>query len=208
MRKLHLILLGLPNGGKGTLTRQLLSIFGKNGSIVTVIPMSSILKKEAPETVKWMDAGEMVPDEIVIPLAIQAIQQAEGNVLIYDGFPRRQTQVEAFLEAVQGEDVMILELNTPKEVALKRAENRLVCSKCDTSWAKKGEMAPARPGKCDKCGGKLVRRKDDAIIEKRIKMYGEYMIPAADSMKEIGIPFKILDYRLTEEEDIKKCLFY
>lgn len=205
-KRLHLILLGLPNGGKGTLTKQLRSIFEKKGDIVTEIPMSSILREKRPDTINLMEKGELVPDYIVIPEATYAITEAEGNVLIYDGFPRTIAQALSFLETVEDEEVGILELNTPEAVAIQRAENRLVCSNCGSPWSKTGEMAPMEAGKCDMCGGRLIRRKDDEIIEKRIKVHKKCMIPAAAFLKEKGVPFTVVDYKLKEEGEIAKCI--
>lgn len=206
-KKLWIILLGLPSGGKGTLARLLRSIFKKKGDIAIEFS-SSILRKEAPETVKWMDAGELVPDDIVIPIVIDALKKANEDILILDGFPRKITQVELFLEVAKDKDaqVVILNLNTPKEVAIQRAENRLVCSNCGDTWSKTGKMTPMEPGKCDTCGGALIRRRDDELIEKRIEIHEKYVIPAADLLKQSGVPSITIDYERTEKEYIAECI--
>lgn len=205
MRKL-IILLGLPNAGKGYLTELLRDIFKKNGDTVTVIPMSTLLRKEVPESEERMNLGELVPDDIVIPVAIRALTEAEGNILILDGFPRTVKQVEELRKVIKDKDIAILELNTPKSVAIERAKNRLACSNCGSTCTKTGKFAPAVPGKCDKCGGKLICRKDDELIEKRIQMHEENMIPAASMLQLHGISRVNVDYKKLDEKHVCECL--
>ena len=85
--------------------------------------MNTILSREIPESIKWIKKGKLVPDDLVMPIAIRVIREARGNVVIHDGFPRTNSQVTEFLKAVQGEKVIILELNTSQDVLLEREEN-------------------------------------------------------------------------------------
>ena len=198
---MKLILLGAPGAGKGTQAEVLCQKLG-----IPTISTGNILRAAIQEGTpvglqakSFMDAGKLVPDEVIIQIVAQRIAQsdcAEGFIL--DGVPRTIAQAEALDAAgVRFDRVLSLEI-TDQEIE-ERMSGRRVCSKCGASF-----HIHARPtkveGVCDNCGGPVVQRDDDKpeTVRHRLEVYHEQTEPLKDYYQAKGL-LTLVDNRPTIE---------
>lgn len=194
MRKI-ISLLGKPCAGKGTRLRQFLE--GKEDQYIYV-SFGDVLRKEVEaETVLgkqakiYMDAGKLIPDYIIVNIALAQIRNApEDKPIILDGFPRTMEQAEAALECRMG-ITHVVNLKISDKDAIARSESRIVCKNCGESYTKNAYKKPKKAEVCDKCGGKLVKRNDDKpeIIKERLEIFNRDTAPAIKRMKESGVEY-------------------
>ncbi len=176
---MDLILMGAPGAGKGTQSAKISEKWNipaiSTGDILrAAIKSGSELGKTAKT---YIDAGQLVPDEVVIGLIRERLASPEcKNGFILDGFPRSIPQAEALLEMGINIDV-VLSLTVEDEVIVKRMSGRRVCA-CGASYHTESNP-PKREGVCDKCGAELVIRSDDnpETVKKRLKTYHEQTEP-------------------------------
>ena len=177
---MKLILLGAPGAGKGTqaeIVCEKLSI----PSISTGNILREAVKNGTQaglEAKSFMDAGALVPDAVVIAILKDRIAADDcKNGFILDGFPRTVPQAEA-LDEMGVEIDRVIEIDVPDEVIESRLGGRRVCESCGASYHVVNK-APAVDGICDKCGGKLIIRKDDKpeTIKDRLAVYHEQTRP-------------------------------
>lgn len=198
---MKLILLGAPGAGKGTQAEVLCQKLG-----IPTISTGNILRAAIQEGTpvglqakSFMDAGKLVPDEVIIQIVAQRIAQsdcAEGFIL--DGVPRTIAQAEALDAAgVRFDRVLSLEI-TDQEIE-ERMSGRRVCSKCGASF-----HIHARPtkveGVCDNCGGSVVQRDDDKpeTVRHRLEVYHQQTEPLKDYYQAKGL-LTLVDNRPTIE---------
>lgn len=198
---MKLILLGAPGAGKGTQAEVLCQKLG-----IPTISTGNILRAAIQEGTpvglqvkSFMDAGKLVPDEVIIQIVAQRIVQsdcAEGFIL--DGVPRTIAQAEALDAAgVRFDRVLSLEI-TDQEIE-ERMSGRRVCSKCGASF-----HIHARPtkveGVCDNCGGPVVQRDDDKpeTVRHRLEVYHQQTEPLKDYYQAKGL-LTLVDNRPTIE---------
>ena len=170
---MNLILLGAPGAGKGTLASYLIEKMG-----VPSVSTGNILREaiangtELGQKAKaFMDAGQLVPDSLVIDLLKNRIAQDDCKKgFILDGFPRTIPQAEA-LDTIASIDCA-LSLEVPDEVIEGRMTGRRVCLKCGATYHVVNNP-PKTEGVCDVCGDTLVIRKDDKpeVVEQRLATY-------------------------------------
>lgn len=174
---MRLVLLGAPGAGKGTQAAFLKERYGL-AHISTGDLFRFNLKNQTPvglEAKKFMDAGQLVPDEIVMRMIdekLSGFKNDEGFML--DGFPRTVAQAE-FLETKTKIDGVIL-FHIDDEVIVKRLTSRAVCKDC-------GNVTNINEhDKCPSCGGELYRRDDDneTTIRSRLKVFHEQTEPLID----------------------------
>ncbi len=190
---LRAVLLGPPGAGKGTQAVRLVEkydiphistgdIFRKN------IKEGTELGKKAQE---YMNAGELVPDELVVDLVKDRLQQDDcKNGFLLDGFPRTIFQAEKLDEflAEMGQKMdIVINLKVEKDSLIKRLTGRRVCKNCGASYHIIN-IPPKKDGVCDTCGGELMQRKDDNIetVENRINVYDDQTAPLIGYYKEAG----------------------
>ena len=193
---MKLILLGAPGVGKGTqadiLTREL-----NIPSISTGNMLRAAMKHQTPlgEKVReYMDTGKLVSDEIVIELLNNRIQDPDcANGFILDGVPRTIGQAEALEQAGIRFDAAVV-LENDDEVIIERIGGRRVCEVCGASYHLKHSPAKV-DGVCDKCGGKLVQRKDDApeTVKNRLEVYHTTTEPLKGFYEARGILRTVYD---------------
>ncbi len=160
---MNLILMGAPGAGKGTQSEVISEKFN-----IPAISTGDILRgaiKNGTELGKvaksYMDAGNLVPDEVVIGLIKDYLAgDACKNGFILDGFPRSIPQAEA-LEALGVKIDAVVTLEVPDQVIVERMSQRRMCPDCGASYHL--TFKPSKDNKtCDKCGAELYTRKDDA----------------------------------------------
>jgi len=176
---MRLVLLGVPGAGKGTQGRRLAEKFGIP-QIATGEILRDAVKNGTPlglAAKARMDAGLLVPDEVVIGIVAERLKAADcRNGFILDGFPRTVAQAEALdamLEAAGTPLERALNITAPLDVVVERLSTRLECPVCHRTYNPAG-AAPKVAGMCDfDPGVALVTRKDDDLdkIRKRIEVF-------------------------------------
>lgn len=176
---MNLILLGAPGAGKGTLASYLIEKMGVP-SISTGNILREAIKNDTPlgrEAKDYMDAGKLVPDELVINMLKDRIAKRDcKSGFILDGFPRTIPQAEA-LDQIASIDCALL-VEVPYEVIEKRMTGRRVCLRCGATYHVEANP-PRVAGICDICGDKLVVRNDDQpeVVKRRHETYREQTEP-------------------------------
>ncbi len=194
-----IVFLGAPGSGKGTYSERISPKLGvphiSTGDIFReAVAKGTELGKKVKE---YLESGSLVPDEITIQVLKERISQPDCEKgFILDGFPRTLEQAKA-LDQITDIDIVIL-LNLPEELIVKKLAGRRVCEKCgkiynvaDISYGKLRlpPMLPKNPeGVCDECGGRLVQREDDKeeVIRERLKVYHELTEPIIEYYKNQG----------------------
>lgn len=191
---MKIIMLGAPGAGKGTQAAKISEKYGiphiSTGDIFREnIKNGTELGKKAKG---YMDAGELVPDELTCDLVVDRIHQDDAKKgYILDGFPRTIPQAEALTAALakSGEKVdYALEINLADEAIINRMGGRRVCKKCGATYHIVN-IPPKKEGVCDNCGGELMLREDDApeTVKKRLDVYHAQTAPLIEYYKNEGV---------------------
>ena len=186
---MKLILLGAPGAGKGT-QAEIISEKYNIPTISTGNIIRAALKNGTEMGLKaksYIDAGELVPDEVVIGIIKERLSEAdckEGYIL--DGFPRTIPQAVALDDMGFVIDAA-LSIEVEDSEIVKRMSGRRVCEKCGASYHTEFKK-PEVEGVCNLCGGKLVIRKDDEpeTVKNRLNVYHEQTEPLKDFYKGCG----------------------
>ena len=187
---MNIVLLGAPGAGKGTQAAKLVEKYGF-AHISTGDMLRAAVKNQTPlglEAKKYMDAGDLVPDEVVIGLVKERLQDADtADGFILDGFPRTIPQAEA-LDKMGVRIDRVLEIYVPDEKITARLSGRRVCLKCGATYHTEYKK-PKTEGVCDVCGEKLVQSKDDMpeTVLDRLKTYHEQTEPLKGYYEKKGI---------------------
>ncbi len=194
MKKI-LILLGPPGAGKGTIGERLSQILN-----LPLISTGDLLRENIKENTdlgkkakKFMEKGELVPDDIVISILLERIKRDDcKNGFILDGFPRNINQAEILEKFIVKDKVKIIYLKAEDEFLVNRLSNRRVCSNCGAIYHLIN-IPPKIDGICDKCGGKLIQREDDKedVVRNRLNVYHNLTAPLLDFYKNKKILFTV-----------------
>ena len=185
---MRILMLGAPGAGKGTIAQKLVEKYGipqiSTGDLLrAAVTAGTEMGKKAKAI---MDAGKLVPDELVIAIARDRLAQPDcAKGFILDGFPRTIAQADAMKTFARIDHVVNLEV--PDEIIIERLEARRTCKKCRAIYNLKN-VPPRAPGKCDTCGGDLYQRDDDKreAIETRLKTYRQQTQPLVDYYRRAG----------------------
>ena len=137
------------------------------------------------EAKKFMDAGELVPDAVMLGLVRETLQgDTVGRGFILDGFPRTLPQAEALdqmLTDINRPVEAVLVLDVPDETIVKRLSGRRSCPKCGAVYNQFFDP-PKQNNVCDKCGTELSQRRDDEAktVQRRLDVYREQTAPVVD----------------------------
>jgi len=174
---MKLVFLGAPGAGKGTHSAKV----AEKLSIPT-ISTGNLLREAIREGTElgvkakgYMDAGKLVPDELVVALITEKLKECE-NGCILDGFPRTVAQAQA-LDKISPIDVA-LSIEVSDDVIEKRMSGRRVCPVCGATFHVT-DNPPKVEGICDVCGKALELRRDDSpeVVRARLKTYHEQTEP-------------------------------
>ncbi|MGI5904671.1 MAG: adenylate kinase [Candidatus Pararuminococcus gallinarum] len=186
---MKLILLGAPGAGKGT-QAEVICDHLHIPAISTGNIIREALKNETEMGLKaksYMEAGTLVPDDVVIGIIQERLAKDDcKDGFILDGFPRTVVQAQA-LDDMGVEIDRVINIEVSDEDIEKRLSGRRVCESCGTSYHLLYK-APKNEGLCDRCGGKLITRKDDQpeTIRDRLKVYHEQTEPLKDFYAQKG----------------------
>jgi adenylate kinase len=185
----RLVLLGKQGSGKGTqavrLARHYVVHHVSTGDMFrAAVRAGTTFGRKAHE---YMDAGELVPDEITIGIVKERLEQAgtKRRGFVLDGFPRNVFQAEALSSYLAPQDIhLVIDLEVPTEVVLKRLAARRVCSSCGTNYSV--DVPPFHNWTCDVCDGEVVQRADDteSAIRRRLEIYEQNIAPLIAWYKE------------------------
>jgi adenylate kinase len=190
---MNLVLFGPPGAGKGTQgtvlaeTRGLMKV--STGDILRdAVRAGTSLGLEAK---KFMDAGELVPDSVILGLVREAIQDA-GSGFIMDGFPRTIAQaeaVDAMLKEMQKSINAVIVLEVPDESLVQRLSGRRSCPNCGAVYNVYFDK-PKQDEKCDRCNTELVQRVDDKreTVVRRLDVYKQQTSPIIEYYQNHGAP--------------------
>ena len=200
---MNLVLLGAPGAGKGTQAERLIETYG-----IAHISTGDILRKAVAdgtalglEAKRYMDAGELVPDEVVIGLVRDRLAKpdADGGFIL-DGFPRTVVQAEA-LDGALGElgkaiDLALAVVVDP-EVIVGRLTARRTCKACGRITT----VSALVDGACPYCGGEVYQRDDDneATVRNRLDVYERSTAPLIAYYAERGVLVEVDGDRPVDE---------
>ena len=185
---MNLVLLGAPGAGKGTQAQKLVADFGV-AHISTGDLLRAAVKAQSELGIQaktYMDAGELVPDQLVIDLVKERLAADDAQKgFILDGFPRNTTQAVALdteLSAIGRELDCALLVDVANDVIIKRLSSRRTCREC-------GYTAGPDTDVCPKCGGEMYQRDDDKpeTIANRLDVYEKSTSPLVEYYRGQGI---------------------
>jgi adenylate kinase len=192
LSELNLILLGPPGAGKGTQASRLTEDFG-----LPYIGTGDLLrehKKDGTElgrqAEEYMDKGKLVPDELVISMIFDKLEEEGADGFLLDGFPRSIGQAEALGEEMERRGRRLtaaLLVAAPDDCVIERLSGRRQCSNGHLYHVKFDP--PKHEDRCDQCGRPLVQREDDKpeAIRERLTTYHEQTEPLIDYYDERGL---------------------
>jgi adenylate kinase len=176
----RLVFLGPPGAGKGTQARELAREWGvphiATGDMLReAVAAGTPLGRQARD---YMDRGALVPDEIIVRLIAERLDQGDArHGFILDGFPRTIPQAEALDRLLKdlGQPLdRVVFFNVPEDELLRRLTGRRSCPTCQSTYHLVS-APPRQPSRCDKCGSALVQRPDDLeqTVRHRLKVYAD-----------------------------------
>jgi len=186
---MRVVLLGAPGAGKGTHCKRIVARYG-----LLHLSSGDILRRERAEGTElgkkaqgYMDAGTLVPDDLIVEMMSKAIAGAPDSGFVLDGFPRTVNQAEALDKALAENNTgidIVINLQVDDNVVVERITGRRSCPKCGAVYHVKN-MPPKQEGVCDNDGEALVQRPDDTadVVKNRLATYYEQTEPVVGYYK-------------------------
>jgi adenylate kinase len=191
-----LVLLGPPGAGKGTQAEPVAQRLG-----IPKIATGDVLRAAVREGTdmgkaaqRFMDRGELVPDDVILGIMKETLRRPEmARGVILDGVVRTVPQAEGLERVLRelGREVdAVLLFEVPDDEIVRRLSSRTICDRCQTPYTRREPGTP-----CDKCGGRLVRRKDDEpdAVRRRLQVYRDQTAPVIDWYRRNGTPLVSVD---------------
>lgn len=202
---MNLILLGAPGAGKGTQAEILTDRLG-----IPAISTGNIIREALKNGTEmglkaksFIEAGQLVPDEVVIGIIRERLAQKDcQNGFILDGFPRTVPQAQA-LENMGVAITKVIDFEVADEEVMKRLGGRRVCEGCGASYHMQ-HKPPKVEGVCDRCGARVVTRKDDApeTIRDRLTVYHQQTEPLKAFYAEKGLLAEVAGETIEENTSL------
>lgn len=207
---MNIIMLGAPGAGKGTIASQM-----KDRYHLPHISTGEIFRENIKNNTElgklaktYIDKGALVPDDVTTDMTIKRLMESDCNDgFILDGFPRNNAQAigldKEFEKLNKKIDLVILVDATDKQIT-ERLSGRRVCESCGATYHIVN-MPPKKEGICDKCGAKLIHRKDDTeeVVLDRLRTYHEQTQPLIDYYKEKKVLKRVPGFIDSHEERLK-----
>jgi adenylate kinase len=178
----RLIILGKQGAGKGTqcvrLSRHYVVPHVSTGDMLrAAVRLGTEFGIQAN---KYMSAGELVPDEVIVGVVKERLEQddSRNRGFILDGFPRTVFQAEQLEKLLEPRDIdLAIDIEVATDIVLERLASRRVCSDCGSNFST--HNPPKLNWTCDFCGGEVVQRPDDTeeAIKRRLDLYEEQTAP-------------------------------
>lgn len=195
---------GPPGCGKGTLSERAVRDLN-----FTMLSTGDLCRQHIAKDTelgrmlnRYLEKGDLVPDELITDMVKDWMHRQVdfGNPIILDGYPRTKSQAELFYNVLKKEfpeyKFRVILINLPEETIIERLSGRLVCENKDCQTIYNASMLTEKDmQKCEKCGGKLVRRDDDReeIVRARLKIYEQYSSEILDYYDLVGQVVESLD---------------
>ncbi len=195
LSELNLILLGPPGAGKGTQAERLHDDFS-----LPHISTGDILRAQVAdgtdlgnEAKRFMDAGELVPDEVIVGMITYRIADGDArDGFLLDGFPRNTVQADELAKALRGLERKLtgaLLIEVPDDDLVRRLAGRRVCVKNPSHIYHVDFDPPKHEDVCDQDGARLIQRDDDReeVIRRRLEVYHSQTEPLIAYYDEAGL---------------------
>ena len=191
---MKIILLGPPGAGKGTQAALLMEKYSIP-QISTGDMLRAAVQTQSPmgiEAKKYMDAGGLVPDSVVIGIVRERLQEddCQGGFIL-DGFPRTLPQADSLKQVLVelGQELdSVISLQVDTDALVERLTGRRTCADCGKGFHLRFDP-PAKDGNCRYCGGVLLQRDDDReeTIRNRMNVYQEQTAPLEEYYRKEGL---------------------
>jgi len=189
----RLVLLGKQGAGKGTQATRVAEHFAV-AHLATGDVFRAASREGTPlgqEARRYIDRGELVPDEIVIGVVREHLDLDDRALVragfVLDGFPRTRVQAEELDIALESDGLdVVVNLDVATEIVLQRIAGRRVCVQCGTNYHV--DNPPKEPWWCDVCGGHVVQRDDDTedAVMRRLELYEIQTLPVIQYYRRSG----------------------
>jgi adenylate kinase len=195
-----LLIFGPPGAGKGTQGALLADRLGLV-RLSTGDALRDAVRRGTPtgrEAQRYMDAGELVPDDVLLGMVRDFLQGAAADRgVIFDGFPRTLPQARGLDELLRGLGrplAAVLVLDVDEDALVRRLAGRRSCAGCGATFNVEFDP-PHVEGRCNGCGGELVLRPDDepATVRRRLQVYGEQTAPLLEYYAAAPVPVRRVD---------------
>ena len=191
---MRLVLVGAPGAGKGTQAKFVAKHFSVPAISTGDIFRANIAAKTelGREAKRYMDAGDLVPDEVTIGIVRDRLSQDDtASGFLLDGFPRTLAQAEALRDMLDDLGTpldVVLELQIDDDEVVRRLSGRRTCRQCGHVWHLEFDP-PEKEGICDIDGGELFQRDDDQpeTIRRRLEVYTEQTEPLVGFYENAGL---------------------
>ena len=206
---MRIVLLGAPGAGKGTQCKNIVKECGlqhlSSGDILRQNRSAGTeLGKKAQS---YMDAGDLVPDDIIIEMMSEAVRKAPSGGYILDGFPRTVNQACELDKSLPEDGTIdaVLNLQIDDSVVEARMTGRRSCPECGAVYHIEN-MKPKTEGVCDHDGAELVQRPDDKpeVVANRLETYHRQTEPLVDYYRKNSRVFDIEADR--DPDEVKACV--
>lgn len=194
---MNILLFGPPGAGKGTQSANLTKKYGLHH-----ICTGDLFRKHLKEQSEWsqkakqyMDAGQYVPDQIVLELFSEVFNQLDlSKGFVLDGFPRTVSQADGLSQLLTEKHLTlkkVIFLTVPHEALVNRLTSRYICKSCGAIFHIDNSLTESKT--CRHCVGLLFQRNDDseAVVKTRLEVYIEKTAPLIDYYRKKGILLEI-----------------